>query len=76
MMTKLTVVVAVAFSLAVGGGVVFAQNPPPAAYQAISGATNKQAISKACSDMANAKNLHGKERKKFRAKCKRHGGKM
>jgi ribosomal protein L4 len=76
MMTKLTVVVAVAFSLAVGGGVVFAQNPPPAAHQAISGATNKQAISKACSDMANAKNLHGKERKKFRAKCKRHGGKM
>jgi ribosomal protein L4 len=76
MMTKLTVVVAVAFSLAVGGGVVFAQNPPRAAHQAISGATNKQAISKACSDMANAKNLHGKERKKFRAKCKRHGGKM
>jgi hypothetical protein len=33
-------------------------------------------ISKACSDMANAKNLHGKQRKKFRANCKRHGGKM
>jgi psiF repeat len=30
----------------------------------------------ACSDLANAKNLHGRERKKFRAKCKRKGGKM
>ena len=36
----------------------------------------KKAISKACSDQANAKNLHGKERKKFRAECKRKGGKM
>jgi hypothetical protein len=35
----------------------------------------KAAISKACSEQADAKNLHGKERKKFRAKCKRSGGK-
>jgi hypothetical protein len=46
------------------------------AKSATAAATNKQAISKACSDIANAKNLHGKERKKFRAKCKRNGGKM
>jgi len=32
-------------------------------------------ISKACSEQADAKNLHGKERKKFRAACKRSGGK-
>jgi hypothetical protein len=64
------------FSFAIGAGAALAQNPPPAAHQATAGATNKQAISKACSDLANAKNLHGKERKKFRAKCKRHGGKM
>ena len=75
-MTKFTVVAAIAFSLAIGAGVAFAQNPPPAAHQAAASATNKQAISKACSDQANAKGLHGKARKKFRAKCKHHGGKM
>jgi hypothetical protein len=76
MMTKSTVITAIVFSLAIGAGAALAQNPPPAAHQATAGATNKQAISEACSDLANAKNLHGKERKKFRAKCKRHGDKM
>jgi hypothetical protein len=76
MLTKSTIVAAIAFSLAIGAGAAFAQNPAPAAHQVAAGATNKQAISRACSDMANAKNLHGKERKKFRAKCKRKGGKM
>lgn len=33
---------------------------------------DKSAMSKACSDQANTKNLHGKERKKFRNACK-HG---
>jgi psiF repeat len=76
-MTKLTVVTAIAFSLAIGAGVAFAQNPPPAAHQAAGGgAMDKQAISKACSDQANAKGLHGKARKKFRSKCKHQGGKM
>jgi hypothetical protein len=36
---------------------------------------SKQAISKACSKQADAQGLHGKARKTFRAKCKRHGGK-
>jgi hypothetical protein len=31
----------------------------------------KKAKSKACSDQADAKKLHGKEREKFRAKCKK-----
>jgi psiF repeat len=72
MMTKSTVIAAIVFSLAIGAGAALAQNPPPAA----AGTTDKQAISKACSDLANAKNLHGKKRKKFRWKCKHHGGKM
>ena len=38
-------------------------------------AGDKMAISKECSDQANAKNLHGKERKKFREECKHNGGK-
>jgi hypothetical protein len=36
--------------------------------------TIKKAISKACSDQATAKGLHGKECKAFRSKCKRNGG--
>lgn len=71
MLTKSTVVAAIVFSL-IGGGMAFAQNPPPAADQAAGGAMDsKKAISKACSDQANAKGLHGKERKKFRADCKK-----
>jgi psiF repeat len=77
MMTKSTVVAAIVFSLVIAGGAAFAQSPPPAADQAAgAGGMDKKAISKACSDQANAKNLHGKERKKFRAECKHKGGKM
>jgi psiF repeat len=36
---------------------------------------DKKAISKACSDQATAKGLHGKDRKTFRAECKKNGGK-
>ena len=36
---------------------------------------DKKAISKACSDQATAKGLHGKERKAFRSECKKNGGK-
>jgi psiF repeat len=35
----------------------------------------KKAISKSCTDQANAKGLHGKARRKFRSECKRVGGK-
>ena len=55
MMTKSTVIAAIVFSLAIGAGAPLAQNPPPAP----AGTTDKQAISKACSDQANAKGLHG-----------------
>jgi hypothetical protein len=68
-------------SLVIGAGTAFAQNPPPAAApmaapaQPAAGATDKKAISKSCSDQANTKGLHGKERKKFRSECKKNGGK-
>lgn len=38
-------------------------------------ADEKKAISKSCSDQANAKGLHGKARKRFRSECKHAGGK-
>ena len=56
-------------SFVMSAGTAFAQNPPA------TGVMDKKAISKACSDQANAKGLHGKERKKFRSECKRRGGK-
>jgi hypothetical protein len=36
----------------------------------------KKAISKTCTDKANAKGLHGDARKKFRSACKKAGGKI
>ena len=55
---------------------VSAQTPPPSpAPSATPGAADKQAISKACSQQADAKGLHGKDRKKFRSACKKRGGK-
>jgi psiF repeat len=64
-----------------GTGVCLAQAPKPAAGATTTTTTaapadaDKKAISKACSDQANAKGLHGKDRKKFRSACKRNGGK-
>jgi hypothetical protein len=68
--------------LAFGSGPVFAQSAAPAAAPAVQSAAppaaasaDKKAISKACTDQANAKGLHGKARKKFRSDCKKNGGK-
>ena len=63
---------AVLLSLAIGMGTAFAQDKPAAAPAA---SMDKKAISKSCSDQANAKGLHGKDRKKFRHECKHNGGK-
>jgi hypothetical protein len=60
-------------SLTIAAAGASAQTPPPSGAPAAS-ATDKPAISKACSDQANAKGLHGKARKKFRSECKRRGG--
>ncbi len=77
-------------SLAISAGSVFAQTttspstgtPAPAAQPAAPAAapatgavTGKSAISKACSQQADAQNLKGKARKKFRSACKKNGGK-
>jgi psiF repeat len=59
-------------------GAAFAQAPTPPAQPSSTTEIrkpDKRAVSKACSDQANAKNLHGKARKKFRSECKRSGGK-
>ncbi|MGX5829162.1 PsiF family protein [Mesorhizobium sp. 43Arga] len=48
----------------------------PAKKPAASAMTpEKTAISKQCSALADAKKLHGKAREKFRADCKKNGGK-
>ncbi len=73
-------------SLAIGAGSAFAQAPAPApapaaqpaapaAAPATGAATGKKAISKECSQQADAKGLKGKDRKKFRSACKKNGGK-
>jgi psiF repeat len=59
-----------------GSGICLAQTPNPAAPAPTTAAdADKKAISKACSDQANAQGLHGKKRKTFRYECKKNGGK-
>jgi hypothetical protein len=65
------VISAALLSLVIGAGTAFAQTSTPAPAAGM----DKKAISKSCSDQANAKGLHGKERKKFRSECKHNGGK-
>jgi hypothetical protein len=65
----MTICAAAVVSLVIASAVASAQTPSSAAAPA-----DKQAISKACSDQANAKGLHGKARKKFRSECKKRGG--
>ena len=79
-LTMKSFVSAMLLSLVIGVGTCLAQGAAPApAGQggAVSGMSSggKKAISKSCSDQANAKGLHGKARKKFRSECKRAGGK-
>ena len=59
-------------------GSSFAQSPAPAAAAAAPGKAAKAPvvhteISLKCSKDADAKGLHGKERKKFRSECKKAG---
>ncbi len=48
---------------------------PPAPAMTGNERTDRRAISKACSEQATAKGLHGKERKTFRSECRKNGGK-
>jgi hypothetical protein len=66
---------ATVLSFIIATAVASAQTPSPSAAAPVASPTNKQAISKACSDQADAKGLHGKARKKFRSECKRSSGK-
>jgi hypothetical protein len=45
--------------------------PTPAATAAAAALDAKKAKAKACSDLADAKKLHGQARKDFREKCKK-----
>jgi psiF repeat len=80
-MRLLRVVALWALAATAGIGISFGQTPAttaPAAKPAVAAkqtGADKAAISKACSEQADAKGLHGKERKKFRSECKRKGGK-
>ena len=69
------VAVSALLALMIGVGAAFAQAPAPATAPAKMSPDDKKAISKSCSDQANAKGLHGKARKKFRSECKHSGGK-
>jgi hypothetical protein len=80
MMTMSSRAVAVAFVSLVLGGAAVAQTPStsttttPIAKSTGSekkSDTPKSAASLECSKQADAKGLHGKERKKFRSECKR-----
>ena len=79
-----TAISAALLSLVIGTGSVLAQTSAPApaaqpaapaAAPATDAATDKKAISKECSQQADAKGLKGKDRKKFRSACKKNGGK-
>jgi len=69
-----SLVSAMLLSSVIGIGTALAQTTAPAPTGQPA-AEQKSAISKSCSDQANAKGLHGKARKKFRSACKRAGGK-
>ena len=58
-------------SVAIGTGTAWAQTSAPSPMSQ----DQRKAISKSCSDQANAKGLHGEARRKFRSECKKAGGK-
>jgi hypothetical protein len=88
-MTRSSVVAAALLVFALGAGTAWAEDPPPASGSpppaasqppattapAMS-ASEKAAIAKSCIDQANAKELHGKKRKRFKKACRKAGGHM
>lgn len=80
-MTRIsTLLCTVALTFAFGVGAVTAQTPAPAPTPAAKATPKKSefklktattAAGKECSDQAEAKGLHGKERRKFRNACKK-----
>ena len=88
-MIRSSAVAAAFLVFALGAGAAWAEDPPPASGSpppaasqppattapAMS-ASEKAAIAKSCIDQANAKELHGKKRKKFKKACRKAGGHM
>jgi hypothetical protein len=64
---KLSAIVSAGVAVMFSASVAFAQASAPAPADAAA----KAAKSKECSKEADAKGLHGKARKEFRAKCKK-----
>jgi hypothetical protein len=62
---------ALAASLLLAGSAFAQTTPAPAAAPAAKAEKPRTAASLECSKEADAKGLHGKERKKFRAECKK-----
>ena len=66
-----------AILLVLGSGIGLAQTPAPATpapdTSAPAAGPEAKGIAKECSSQATAKGLHGKDRRKFRAECKKSG---
>ena len=76
MLKQLALVSATLLPFVIGLGTAFAQAPTGQSSSVTKmSKADKEAISKACSEQANAQGLHGKPRKTFRFKCKRTRGK-
>ena len=71
MMTMSSRTTATAFASLLLMSSAFAQTPAPAAKTESKAPVVHTAASIECSKQADAKGLHGKERKKFRSECKK-----
>ena len=71
MMTMSSRATATAFASLLLMSTAFAQTPAPAAKTEAKAPVVHTAASIECSKEADAKGLHGKERKKFRSECKK-----
>ncbi len=71
MMTISSRAAATAFASLLLTGSAFAQTTAPAAKTETKAPVVRSAASLECSKEADAKGLHGKERKKFRSECKK-----
>jgi psiF repeat-containing protein len=72
MMTMSSRATATAFASLLLMSTAFAQTPAPAAKTEAKAPVVHTAASIECSKKADAKGLHGKERKKFRSECKKN----
>ena len=73
LVARTTIAAAVASLMLAGSAFAQASSPAPAATKAAKPA--RSAASIACSKQADAKGLHGKERKKFRSECRKGAAK-